>query len=188
MQEAGPLVTHLTVTDQTLPTGRYLFVCELWETLAVKSDLRLITFVCNLEDGAGAPAIASALIQLLSRASQPAIHHRPQHEMTAQAFQQLDEEAHRLRMQELDELNETNGILIGRKLAGVEAYHRNRLARIGNEIAQATNERILRMREAERDRIERDYERKRTEIASHRDADIISQRIAAGILEVRRAE
>ena len=91
-------------------------------------------------------------------------------------------------MAELAGLDETNGTLIGRKLAGVEAYHRNRLARVQTQIAQATNERIIRMHEAERVRVERDYQRKRIEIESHRDADIISQRIAAGILEVRHAE
>ena len=91
-------------------------------------------------------------------------------------------------MDELHDLREMNDLLIGRKLAGVEAYHHNRLARVETESAKVTDERILRMRDAERSRIEHDFDRKRTEIESRRDADIISQRIAAGILEVRHAE
>ncbi|MDQ6602643.1 MAG: DEAD/DEAH box helicase [Chloroflexota bacterium] len=187
-QKAAPLVARLTVVDDTVPAGQYLFVSELWETLAVKSDLRLINFVCALDHFASAPAVAAALTRLLSRATQPTGSAQPQSAAIERAFAQLDEEAHRLRMAELAGLDETNGTLIGRKLAGVEAYHRNRLARVQTQIAQATNERIIRMHEAERVRVERDYQRKRIEIESHRDADIISQRIAAGILEVRHAE
>jgi ATP-dependent helicase HepA len=44
------------------------------------------------------------------------------------------------------------------------------------------------MKEAEQARIERDYDQKRKAVESRRDADIVSQRVAAGILEIRRGE
>ena len=74
--------------------------------------------------------------------------------------------------------------LIARKLASFDAYHRSRLKRIELELASNTDERIRIMKTAERNRAESDYEGKRQAIESRRSADILSQRIAAGILEV----
>ena len=48
--------------------------------------------------------------------------------------------------------------------------------------------RIVRMKGAEGDRIERDYSRRRREIEERSKADIVSERVAAGVLEVGRDE
>ena len=63
-----------------------------------------------------------------------------------------------------------------------------RLQSVEEEIEQADEKRILRMKKAERARIKSDYLQKRREIESRRQADIVSQRIAAGILEVRHEQ
>jgi len=100
------------------------------------------------------------------------------------AITELDEEAHRQRENALQELRTRNEILITRKLASLDAYHRNRLKRIEMELASNPDERIQIMKTAERNRAESDYEGKRQAIEKRRSADILSQRIAAGILEV----
>jgi ATP-dependent helicase HepA len=100
----------------------------------------------------------------------------------------LDELASVLQSFAVKELRERNEMLASRRLASLETYHRNRLAKLDTDIQDATNERILRMKRSERERAQRDYERKLADIEGHRDADIISRRIAAGILEVRSAD
>ena len=100
------------------------------------------------------------------------------------AITELDEEAHRQRENALQELRTRNEMLITRKLASLDAYHRSRLKRIEMELASNPDERIQIMKTAERNRAESDYEGKRQAIEKRRSADILSQRIAAGILEV----
>ncbi len=100
------------------------------------------------------------------------------------AITELDEEAHRQRENALQELRTRNEMIITRKLASLDSYHRSRLKRIEMELASNPDERIQIMKTAERNRAASDYEGKRQAIEKRRSADILSQRIAAGILEV----
>src|SRR6185436_14647796 len=99
-----------------------------------------------------------------------------------EGFEQLKEETHRRRSAELTELRERNSTLVVRKLAALDAYYRNRLQRVRTELSQRTNERIVRMKEAELTRVERDFALRRQEIEAKLDADILSHRVAAGVL------
>lgn len=100
----------------------------------------------------------------------------------------LEEEEDRERRCAVEQLRERNEALVTRGLASLEAYHRRRLDRVEAEIQQAHDERILRMRRAERAHVERDFTRRRTEIESRRQADILSRPIAYGLLEIHRAQ
>jgi len=180
-----PLVSHLLVANDAVPPGRYLFVCELWESLALKKELRLVGLAWNLDRSCPAPEVSSALVRLLGHAKTPDHLGASPGDSAEEAFRHLDEEAYRSRLAALDELRERNDALVARKLASLDAYYRNRLDRVSTELAKATETRIIRMREAERDRIERDYKDKRREIAERQVADIVSRRVAAGILVIR---
>ena len=183
-----PLTADLSVLDSTLPAGRYLFACDLWESLSIKPELRLVGFAWDLGRSCLAPEISAQLLRLVGGATQASAARGTMADEVRDGLQELDEEAHRQRLQALAELRERNNTLVARKLASLDAYYRNRLQRVEADLQRTDDERIVRMREAEKARIELDYDRKRTEIQGRREADIISKRVATGLLEIRHGE
>jgi ATP-dependent helicase HepA len=184
----GVLVSHLIVQDERLPAGRYLFVCDLWEAIAVKPELRLVPLAWDVDNTRVVPDVSSSLLRLLSRAERLADATELPTAIVEQGLGYLGEEAHRLYVEARTKLRDANETLVVRKLASLNAHYRGRLARVQAEQSAATDTRIARMKEAEQARIERDYDQKRKVIESRRNADIVTQRIAAGTLEVRRGE
>jgi len=180
-----PLVTQVTIYDNTVPPGQYLFVCDLWETVAVRPEVRLVGNACNLDKLCFAPEVSAALVRLLSHAIQPAEYVNFPTALVDTAIQNLDETVHQYRLDEVDKLRYRNNTLLNRKLASLDAYYQNRIQRVENELNQAKEERIIRMKESEQSRIQRDYESKRSDLENRREADIISQRVAVGILLVQ---
>ena len=154
----------------------------------MKPELRLVGLAWDIDTSPVAPEISSSLLRLSSRAELLPGSTRPPTATVEQGLRHLEEESHRLYLEARNKLRDTNEALVMRKLASLDGYYRNRLQRVQAERGATTDLRILRMKEAEQARIERDYEQKRKGIESRRDADIVSQRIAAGILEVRRGE
>ncbi|MHC5821120.1 MAG: DEAD/DEAH box helicase [Nostoc sp.] len=180
-----PLVTQVAIYDNTVPPGQYLFVCDLWETVAVRPEVRLVGNACNLDKLCFAPEVSDALVRLLSHAVQPAEYVNFPTSLVDSGIQQLDETVHQYRLKELSKLRERNNTLLNRKLASLDAYYQNRIQRVENELNQAKEEGIIRMKESERSRIQRDYETKRSDLENRSEADIISQRVAVGILLVQ---
>lgn len=182
-----PLVSSPVVSDGSLPAGRYLFGCELWRSVAANPEVRMVCLAYDLCRNALDEAVSDALLHLLHGASAAPSDTSPGEDLDA-ALVQLDEAFHARRVGELRELRERNGALVSRRVASLEAYYKSRLARVREALDSATDERIIRMRRAERSRIEGDYARKRREIEGRREADIIADRIAIGLLEVCGAE
>ncbi|BBD70034.1 hypothetical protein NIES4072_64140 [Nostoc commune NIES-4072] len=180
-----PLVTQVAIHDNTVPRGRYFFVCDLWETVAVRPEVRLVGKAWNIDNSCLAPETSAALVRLLSHAVQPAEYVSFPPSLIDSSIQQLDETVHQYRLTELNELRERNNALFNRKLASLDAYYQNRLQRVETELNQAKDERIIRMKESEQSRIQRDYETKRQNLENRREADIISQRLAVGILIIK---
>jgi hypothetical protein len=180
----APLVSDLYTHTAELPAGRYLFACDLWEAIGVKPELRLVALAWDVDNRREAPEVSTALMRLLSRAEQRSDAPGLSAAVVEAGIGALEEVARNAYVEARAQLREHNEKLVERKLASLEAYHRNRLQRVDADLAATTDLRIARMKEAERARIERDYERRRTEIESRRDADIVSQRVAAEILQV----
>jgi hypothetical protein len=182
-----PLVTQVAIYDNTVPPGQYLFVCDLWETVAVRPEVRLVGNAWNLDKLCVAPEVSAALVRLLSHAIQPAEYINFPNSLVDTAIQQLEETVHQYGLDELDKLRDKNKTLLNRKIVSLDAYYKNRIQRLENELNQAKEERIIRMKESERSRIQRDYESKRSDLENRREADIITQRVAVGILLVQGA-
>lgn len=179
----GPFVSRLKIREESVPSGRFLFVCELWEAIGAQRDTRLRGFAWDLERGTLASDVSANLIKLLSRTADSS---SPPDPIVAihEGLAAVDEASRGSRLAEIEDLRQRNEAVIARKLASLDAYHQNRLARVDAELQQATDERIIRMKTAERARIESDHEEKRREIEAARNADIASKRIAAGVLEI----
>jgi superfamily II DNA or RNA helicase len=178
-----PLAARLRVNSMEVPAGIYVFACDLWETVAIRPELRLVPLAWSLAGQRDAPELAQRLLLLFNRtetagslcADQPGIE---------LALAGLDERIHRERDAALSALAVHNARLVELKLASLDVYHRNRLARIQAELANAGEERIRRMKTAELARADREHVVRRAEIEHRRQADIIRERVAIGILEV----
>ncbi len=180
------LVTKIAIQDDTMPSGQYLFVCDLWKTLGVKSEIRLIGQVWNLDESHLAPEVAASLVRLLNHATAVSESFVIPAPLIKQGVQQLEEAAHQCRLAALQDLQERNNSLLNRQIVSLDGYYQNRLTRVETELNQAKDERIIRMRESERSRIQRDYETKKRDLENRREADIVSQRVAGGILIINK--
>ena len=187
-QRQKPFSAHLFVRTKDVPAGIYVFVCDLWETIALKPEIRLATLAWNLRQGELAPELASQLLRLLPQSESTSESTSPLDSEVTEALTALDEQTHRTRDMALAELLTRNEQLLARKLASLNAYHQNRLARIERELSTARDERIIRMKNSEKTRAERDHAARGQEIEKRRNADIVRDRIAAGILEVTHAD
>jgi hypothetical protein len=178
-----PLAARLRVNSKEVPAGHYVFACDLWEIVAIRPEVHLVTLAWSLASQREAPELAQRLLLLLNRtatAASPAAD-PPGIEL---ALAGLDERIHREHDAALSALAVQNTRLVELKLASLDAYHRNRVARIQAELANAREERIRRMKTAELARAERDHAARRSEIEHRRQADIIRERVAFGLLEV----
>jgi hypothetical protein len=99
-------------------------------------------------------------------------------------FDQLDEFLQIHRREMLKQHKERNDFAVNKKIAGLEAWYRMRIQRLETELSATHDERIRRMKEAERSNIDKDYQQKRKDLEGKKVADITTRRIAAGILEV----
>jgi len=90
------------------------------------------------------------------------------------------------RQEELKSLRARNQRLVEQRLATLDTYYQRRIGQIEGQLAAMHDQRIRRMKEAEKKRVERELLSRREAIAAKSNADIVSQRVAAGILLVRR--
>lgn len=186
--ENEPLVAQLSVADEAIPAGQYLFVYDVWESLAIKPELRLVGMAWDLHAGRITSGVSATLLRLMQTARAPEHRSRIQREQIEAAWTGLDEAIFQERIQAADVLRERNHQLLARKIGSLDAYYRNRIERLQSELRRTQDARIIRMKQAEHDRISVDYEKQRAALEARRDTDIVHHRIAAGILEVIHAQ
>ena len=182
---ADQLVTQLAVDDATIRAGMYLFAFERWEELASRVRTRLVGVAVGLEDGAEVDLPSHRLLEIVRSAN--AVPKAAPVPVPDAASEGLDLAVHRLRRQAISELQATNAALVDQQLASLDLYYRALIAQLDGVLASTTNERIIRMKTSERARREAEHGRRRAELDGRRDADIVSERIAVGVLEVSRA-
>lgn len=187
-QRTKPLAARLTVQTADVRVGTYAFVCELWETIAIRPEIRLINFAWNANEQSLASDVSERLLGLLKLAQSSTAPADLPANTADEALAALDEEIHRQRDAALADMLADNEQLVARKLASLDAYQQNRLARIERELSNSSDERIIRMKTSEKTRAERDHAARRQEIEMRRNADIVRERIAVGILEVIHAD
>lgn len=183
----APLVAGITVTDQHAPSGIYLFTCELWETIAIKPELRMIGIAWNVNSQQISEEISTSLMRLIDKGEKSRLQNSIPANLLELGYRQCEREAQKARLTAYEALKERNAALIKRKIASLSKYYETRIIRVNQELEASSNERIIRMKEAELARIKRDYENNLKKIEAKRDSDIVSQRLAVGILEVRDA-
>lgn len=187
MGKDEPLVANLMVLNDQIKSGIYIFVCELWESIGLKSEIRLVGYCWDYINDQPSHELSDILLSVLIDAKERKIEPEIEEDQIGRIFGNLEEEIENWRQKILIELQERNEILIARRKASLEVYYQNRRQRVLTELNRTKDERIIRMKESERDRIIRDYENNLQSIVEKSDTDIITRRVAAGILEVENA-
>jgi len=182
----APTVARLVLEDDVLEVGSYLFVCELWESIAVRRGVRLVTAAVGLSSLREAPEVAAALPQALSRATESTLPLALDRHTLERAGAVAADALHARRERELTALAEENELLFRQRLASVTANHDAHLAAIDERVEGELSQKILTMKHAERVRAGHRFEDQRTSLERGRSIDIVARRIAAGSLEVTR--
>lgn len=178
-----PLVAQLSLTDAAIPAGRYLFALERWDELAARPGARLVPFAVGFDNAAPADHVAERLLAAVRCAD--AVAEIAPGPVSTEAGDALDRRAHELRQAAIAQLQETNSALVDQRLASLDLFYRGLLAQLDSVLSASTDPKIIRMKTSERDRHRHEHQRRRAELQRRRDADIVSTRIAMGIVEVR---
>lgn len=180
-----PLVGGLRLPSTTSAAGRYVFVCERWETIAARPEVSLECLAVNLENGELDEALGRDLLGLLRKAqpipSEALVESRG---LVVERLHQLVAASESRRLVAVAELAEANDVLINRRLASLQSFYDNRLRRVQDEHDAASNARILRMKAAELTRVKSEYDERIGDLERARNVEILSERVAAGFIEV----
>ena len=166
--------------DADLPTGRYVFACDLWETVGVQAERRLHGLVWNLDADGPDERVSERLLALPARAETRT--ETDGAEGAHAALAQIDHAADRERLAALTEAKLRSAQIFERRLSSLDAHYQSRIRRLAEGLATATDQRIRRMRTAERANLERDYAHKRGEIEAKKQTDIVTQRVAVDLI------
>ena len=180
-----PLFVRLEVNDNEIQPGRYVFAFYLWEVISFRSEVRLLPLVWSINEDKPSSALAEKLLKLLSQAYSTASSISLSQKQMDEVLHKLEESIHDNRMREVEKLREINYQLAGQRLASLNRYYQRRIARVEEELKSATDDRIRRMKTSEKERIQREWEMKKHEIEERKKADIISRKVAYGVMEVK---
>ena len=183
-----PLLGAFTVASDQVPPGLYVFACEVWETIAVSPDLRLVCLAVSADDGAFAPQLSSQFMTLLPAFKALDAERTDAADVSVgRCIEELDSLSDAGRREAISDLEASNERLLARKLASLETFHENRRRRVSAELEAATEPRIIRMRTSELSRVQEDFEQRKAALERARQVEVVSRRVAAGLLEVTGA-
>ncbi|MEW2329429.1 SNF2-related protein [Micromonospora chersina] len=183
--EGHQLRAQLHVVDPDLPEGRYVFACDTWETIAVRPEFRTIPFVLDSGSSSASQAIEHRLFALLA-AAVPADDGPTDDLKEPRAA--LSRYAEQRRRDAVGEAHALNQVLLARRTASLEAHHQRGLRRIDERLSNETEPRMRTMLTAQRARAVRTFARRREQLEERRRVDIISQRIAEGVLTISHGQ
>ncbi|HNH84398.1 MAG TPA: SNF2-related protein, partial [Acidobacteriota bacterium] len=112
---------HVQTTD--LPTGIYVFSCDMWEMIAVRPETRLVVTAWDVERQQLASEVSQRLFQLIPAMDPGVPHSNEREEQCKLALEQLSEAAYHARQHALEELRVYNKVLLQRRLASLETYY-----------------------------------------------------------------
>ena len=182
-----PLVANLVLSDCALLPGKYVFICDLWETIGIKPEVRLHCSAWHVDRQSVQLGVGDLILQRISDAVQRSESVPLSAGELKRIVNKLVEQSEEDRLSVLAKVKERNNLLLEKRRTSLDVYHNNRLRRVELELKNAQDERIIRMKTSERDRIIREHQQGLEELENSKDPDIITQRIAAGFLEVQNA-
>uniref|UniRef100_A0A7V4G6K1 Helicase n=1 Tax=Desulfobacca acetoxidans TaxID=60893 RepID=A0A7V4G6K1_9BACT len=174
------IVTALLCEDEAIPPGEYPFAIYQWEFYGIREDLKLVP-VSQVE------IITKRLIELLEK-GQP-LDLDPNYLTDLDIWNRLDSHHYKLWSEALQHHKEQTQELAKYRRESLTTSHRARLALLNEQLSQATDDRIRRMRASQIASAEADFARRMQEIdLGVERADIIAQAVAFGILTIKRSD
>jgi len=170
------VATTLKVRDQSVPGGDYLFAIYQWQFHGIREDLVL----CPV---ASSERITDHLGKLLEKAEEnkTSADHVPE----SSAWDELDVHHYKLWSEAREKHQRRTQELVQYRRESLTTSHNARIALLKDQLAQAADEKIRRMRQSQIDTAEADYVRRIQEldIAMER-VDITAQPVAYGVIHI----
>lgn len=164
-------VVNLKVRDDAVPTGRYPFVVYQWRFYGIKEDLKLKLI-------ASSDAITPHLGRLLEKAEDAEAGEQGE-------WDELEEEHHRLWSEARAAYRQRTEELAANRRESLTTSHRAQVELLREQLEQANDEKIRRMRRSQMDRAEADYNRRIEELErAEGTVDIIAEPVAYGTLNI----
>ncbi|MCQ1538289.1 hypothetical protein FTO68_04705 [Methanocalculus taiwanensis] len=179
------LVTSIEVQDTLYSSGTYQFAIYLWETVAERSELLLLPLVRDLRNNTVESTLSKQLFHLIKYGAQSSGSNHLTEEMIQQGLNTLEEIAHDYRIEELEKIRVRNNQLIEQRLSKLTSYYERRILSTQDDLSRIANEKIRRMKKSMLERLERELKRKTEQLELKKVADILSQRIAHGVLVIK---
>jgi len=175
LRQTDTVTVRLLVCHETLPSGVFPFALYHWAKQGVKRDEELIPIV-------GQPDIAGALLELLPTAMDASNLEMP----PQQSWDDLDAVHHERWLAESTQHAEDNRQLVGVRIQSLAASFRARKILLERQIAQATNDKIRLMKQAELERAQVDFGLRTAALSKAAESgDIRATPVVFGVIEVR---
>ena len=170
------VVTTLKVKDQSVHGGDYLFAIYQWRFLGIREDLVLCPVTTSEQ-------VTSHLGKLLEKAEENPTSADDVPEPSA--WDEIDTHHYKLWSEARKKHQSRTQELAQYRRESLETSHRARISLLEEQLGQASNDKIKRMRQAQITAAEADYARRIQEldIAMER-ADITAQPVAYGVIQI----
>lgn len=176
LHEAEAIVVRLATYHDALPIGMHPFALYRWAKKGVRRDELLIPVAKDA-------VVAETLLEVLETATDA-----PEAELpTQQVWDELDAEHHQSWVSASSQHAEDNRQLVGVRIQSLTASFSARRAHLEEQIAEATNNKIQIMKQAELERAQVDFDLRVSALRRAAESgDIQATPAVFGVLEVRR--
>jgi len=175
-EEKSPVYTYLKVADDTLPAGSYPFAIYMWQQVGIRQNVVYQPVVSDSQ-------VENRFFELLERAITDC---GPETRLPEDyVFDALDVRHHQHWLHARGGHKEHTARVVESRKESLKTSHRARMAVLTEQLEQTDNEKIKRMRMAQIENVEAEYNRKLFELEEALSkADILSQSIAYGVIEI----
>ena len=172
------VIVSLKAQTNEVPAGRYEFAIYQWRFQGIREDLMLKP-IASLE------AVTPHLSHLLEKA----VDADNQNESNATVWDELDAHHYKLWSEERTDHQRRNQELAKYRKESLSTSHQARMALLVEQLAQANNKKIQRMRQSQIKSATADYDRRIQELDNAIDkADIITEPVAYGVLNIEEVK
>ncbi|TWU41887.1 DEAD/DEAH box helicase [Novipirellula artificiosorum] len=169
---------HLTVSDPKLPVGVHPFAVFQWELIGLRRDLDIR--VIAKDESVNEHILSLLQLAVDSEASD-------ERSILDADIDELDSRHYVFWKDALSSYRNKIVDLAKFKQQSLNASHEGRIAMLNDRLKSASEEKIIRMRQSEIDRANREYEERSAELTrSSEQADITTERIMIGTIEITR--
>ena len=171
------LFAQITANSSSIAPGDYAFALYHWRKIGIKPDDSVVPVTSH-------PTLDTLIMELLTTA----IDTTASPKLESDDWDALFDKHHAQWSQARAEYLQDNETLTEHRLQSLNASHHARCQLLMDQLDQATNEKIQRMKQSELSRAEQDYERRKRELhQAVTSADIHADRFVTGIISIRGA-